>query len=238
MKHRRLLILTFSLFILSACASSSIGTYRVQPGDTLSIIAKRHNMSTAQLASMNNIANPNLIKVGETLKVKGGRSSGTKVRDPRGSSTPPSTGIARRDSGPVGKAGENTPPPASSGTTTVKGWVKPTDGAIVKRYNPNIPGQKGIQIAGSPNQQIRAANSGEVVFAGEGNSGYGQLIIIKHGGNTYSAYGYLSSVSVRVGQKVKAGESIATMGTSVDSRTVLYFEIRNGNKTINPEQYI
>ncbi len=234
MRYWRPTLLFCTTLFLYAC--SSVGTYKVKRGDTLSLIAERHNMSTAQLARMNNISNPNLIKVGEVLRVKGG-SKGSSVRDPRRSSSS-SGGIARRDSGPVGKAGENAPAYQDTGSTSVKGWVRPTSGTVVKQYNPNVPGQKGIQIAGSPNQRINAANNGEVVFAGQGNSGYGQLVIIKHNSNTYSAYGYLSSVTVREGQRVRKGDQIATMGTSVDGRTVLYFEIRAGGKTLNPERYI
>jgi LysM repeat protein len=44
-------------------------SYRVAPGDTLSGIAEQHGVSTAQLASANNIANPNLIFIGQELKV-------------------------------------------------------------------------------------------------------------------------------------------------------------------------
>ncbi|HIW06885.1 MAG TPA: M23 family metallopeptidase, partial [Candidatus Ignatzschineria merdigallinarum] len=104
--------------------------------------------------------------------------------------------------------------------------------------NPNIPGQKGIQIAGTINQPIKAAHDGEVVFAGAGNSGYGQLIIVRHNANTYTAYGYLSSINVKEGTKVKKGQAIAGMGNSFDGRTVLYFEIRTKGQTVNPMNYI
>lgn len=55
----------------------SNGTYTVQAGDALSVIAQKFGMSTSQLASINGISNPNLIYVGQVLKVTGGGSANT-----------------------------------------------------------------------------------------------------------------------------------------------------------------
>ncbi|UNM95334.1 peptidoglycan DD-metalloendopeptidase family protein [Ignatzschineria rhizosphaerae] len=237
MSLKRLTFFLTTLLILSACSS---GTYTVRSGDSLSQIASNHKMSVSDLQRLNNISNPNHIRVGQVLKVSGKAGSAvrsnntTSNRNIAATNTTPQK-IATRDNTVV------TPKPATPKdqvSTGISGWVKPTEGTVVKSYNPNIPGQKGIQIAGTVNQPIKAAHDGEVVFAGAGNSGYGQLIIVRHNANTYTAYGYLSSINVREGAKVKKGQTIAGMGNSFDGRTVLYFEIRTKGQTVNPMNYI
>lgn len=233
MRLKRLTFIILALVILQACGSS--GSYTVRPGDSLSAIARNHKMSLSELQRRNNISNPNHIKVGQVLVVGG--KGGSSVRNNSAKSTSSQTqAIARRDNTIVTPKAPAAPKDRVS--TGISGWIKPTDGAIVKNYNPNIPGQKGIQIAGRPNQPIKAAHDGEVVFAGSGNSGYGQLIILKHNANTYSAYGYLASINTTEGTKVKKGHQIASMGNSFDGRTVLYFEIRTKGQTVNPTNYI
>lgn len=233
MRLKRYTLIIAVLFILQACSSS--GSYTVRPGDSLSKIARDHKMSTSALQKLNNISNPNHIKVGQVLSVNG--KAGSTVRSRNTDSSSGSTQkITRRDNTVITPKAPAAPKDKVS--TGISGWVKPTQGPIVKSYNPNVPGQKGIQIGGSVNQAINAAHNGEVVFAGAGNSGYGQLIILKHNANTYSAYGYLSSINIKEGDKVKKGQQIASMGNSFDGRTVLYFEIRTKGQTVNPLNYI
>lgn len=233
MRLKRYTLIIVALFILQACGST--GSYTVRPGDSLSKIARDHKMSMSALQKLNNISNPNHIKVGQVLSVNGKAGSAVRNNNAKNSHSNSTQQIARRDNTVV------TPKPAAPKdkvSTGISGWAKPTQGAIVKSYNPNIPGQKGIQIGGTLNQAINAAHNGEVVFAGSGNSGYGQLIILKHNANTYSAYGYLAAINTKEGDRVKKGQQIASMGNSFDGRTVLYFEIRTKGQTVNPLNYI
>ncbi len=232
MHLKRLTLFLITLLIVQACSSTR--EYTVRPGDSLSKIAQQHNMSVKELQTLNNIANPNLIRAGQTLVVKG-KASAAPVASTVSSSANPQA-LPKRNNTVITPTAA--PPPKDKVATKVKNWRKPTAGTVVRTYNPNVPGQKGIQIAGTLHQPIVAANDGEVVYSGAGNSGYGQLIIIRHNANTYSAYGYLSSINVREGRKVKKGEQIGTMGNSFDGRTVLYFEIRTQGQTVNPMNYI
>lgn len=234
MHLKRLSLIILALVILQACGSS--GSYTVRKGDSLSAIARSHKMSLSELQRMNKISNPNHIRVGQVLTVSGKGGSVVRGNSAKSNSNSNPQAIARRDNTIVTPKAPAAPKDRVA--TGISGWIKPTDGPIVKSYNPNIPGQKGIQIAGTPNQSIKAAHDGEVVFAGSGNSGYGQLIILKHNANTYSAYGYLSSINAKEGEKVKKGHQIASMGNSFDGRTVLYFEIRTKGQTVNPTNYI
>ena len=220
-------------FILIITACSSYGTYTVRSGDSLSSIASRHNISVAEISRINNISNPNHIRAGQTLKVRGG----AKVKDSR------SSYASNNNYKPTAKRNSDHSIQASSTYTNqpipkMGGWQKPTRGKVVRSFNPNLPGHKGIQIAGNMNQTVNSANNGIVAYAGQGSGGFGQLVMIKHANNVYTAYGYLSSISVREGQKVSSGQQIGTMGTSPDGRSVLHFEVRVNGNPINPSRYV
>ena len=64
--------------------------------------------------------------------------------------------------------------------------------------------------------------------------GYGKLVIIKHTDNFLSAYGNNASMLVAEGDKVKAGRSIARVGSSAADREMLHFEIRRDGKPVDP----
>ncbi|HAB84770.1 MAG TPA: peptigoglycan-binding protein LysM, partial [Pseudomonas sp.] len=97
---------------------------------------------------------------------------------------------------------------------------------------------KGIDIAGELGQPVLAASDGTVVYAGSGLRGYGELVIIKHSDTYVSAYGHNRRLLVREGQQVKAGQSIAEMGSTGTDRVKLHFEIRRQGKPVDPLQYL
>jgi lipoprotein NlpD len=96
-----------------------------------------------------------------------------------------------------------------------------------------VPGG-GILLSGRLGQDVRAASSGRVVYNGSGLRGYGNLIIIKHADNLLSAYGHNREMLVRDGQEVAAGQVIAHMGVGAEQSPVLYFEIRQNGRPLDP----
>ncbi|MFU0447635.1 murein hydrolase activator NlpD [Pseudocitrobacter faecalis] len=131
-------------------------------------------------------------------------------------------------------------PNASSTTTSapISSWRWPTDGKIIEGFGGSEGGNKGIDIAGSKGQAITATADGRVVYAGNALRGYGNLIIIKHNDDYLSAYAHNDTMLVREQQEVKAGQKIATMGSTGTSSTRLHFEIRYKGKSVNPLQYL
>lgn len=113
-------------------------------------------------------------------------------------------------------------------------WGWPANGRLLRSYDPKSPGKKGISIAGNTGDDVRAAASGKVVYAGSGLSGYGRLIIIKHNQQYLSAYAHNKELLAREGDWVNAGQLIAHMGSSGTSRTQLYFEIRKNQTSVDP----
>lgn len=111
-------------------------------------------------------------------------------------------------------------------STEVGSWRWPTDGKIIDNFSASEGGNKGIDIAGSHGQPVVSTASGRVVYAGNALRGYGNLIIIKHNDDYLSAYAHNDTMLVREQQEVKAGQKIATMGSTGTSSVRLHFEIR------------
>ncbi len=118
-------------------------------------------------------------------------------------------------------------------------WHWPAAGNIVNTYSSTQLSQKGLNIAGKMGRSVTAAESGRVVYSGNGLRGYGNLIIIKHNDDYLSAYAYNKELLVKEQQWVKAGQKIASMGNSgPNSGAELYFEIRYRGKPVNPMRYL
>lgn len=117
-------------------------------------------------------------------------------------------------------------------------WQWPTTGRVVQGFSNSEGGNKGIDIAGQKGQDVRAAAAGKVVYAGNALEGYGNLIIIKHEDSFLSAYAHNDRILVDEQDNVKAGQKIATMGSTGTSSNKLHFEIRHEGKSIDPTRYL
>ncbi|MDH0702458.1 peptidoglycan DD-metalloendopeptidase family protein [Pseudomonas toyotomiensis] len=228
------------------------GHYVVQRGDTLYSIAFRFGWDWKALAAHNGLRDPYLIRVGQTIRFDN-RPLGSS--QPVASTPPPATSPAVTQPVPSRPPVAVTAPPATQparppvantpATTPVtpvsrsaSGWSWPTEGTVISRFSSNGSLNKGIDIAGQLGQPVLAASDGSVVYAGSGLRGYGELIIIKHSDTYVSAYGHNRRLLVREGQQVKAGQSIAEMGSTGADRVKLHFEIRRQGKPVDPLQYL
>ncbi len=100
---------------------------------------------------------------------------------------------------------------------------------------------KGIDIAGPGvgGKKIIASQSGTVAVAGNSRDGYGNHVVINHGNGLQTVYAHCQKVSVYVGQKVSAGEEIASVGSTGDSTgNHLHFEVRKNGSAQNPLKYV
>lgn len=92
----------------------------------------------------------------------------------------------------------------------------------------------GIDFAAPTGTPIQAARDGEVLFAGT-RGGYGNTVVIDHGGKTETLYAHASELLVKAGDKVRAGDEIAKVGsTGRSTGPHLHFEIREGGKRVDP----
>ncbi|MFI1726820.1 M23 family metallopeptidase [Streptomyces sp. NPDC020489] len=140
---------------------------------------------------------------------------------------------------------------AAAGTSGAASWVDP-----VKKYKLSASfaqaggmwqsTHSGQDFAVSSGTKVFAAHGGTVVKAGGNGAGdgpaYGNAIVIKHGGKTYSQYAHLSRIEVKVGQVVKTGQRIALSGnTGNSSGPHLHFEVRttaNYGSAIDPVAFL
>jgi lipoprotein NlpD len=127
--------------------------------------------------------------------------------------------------------------PAASGEGDKLDWTWPAKGRIVAGFS-ETANLKGIDIAGTAGEAVRASAPGRVVYAGSGLRGYGKLIIIKHNGTYLSAYAHNREILVKEGQQVTRGQKIAEMGNSDADQVKLHFEIRRHGKPIDPTKYL
>ena len=96
----------------------------------------------------------------------------------------------------------------------------------------------GVDIGAPYGTNIYAANSGTVVVAGYNTGGYGNYVIINHGGGYSTLYAHCSSLRVSRGQQVQRGQVIANCGsTGMSTGPHIHFEIQLNGKTTNPMQY-
>lgn len=116
----------------------------------------------------------------------------------------------------------------------------PVKGEILSHYG-EASGKfkEGISIATSQGTPVKAASNGEVIYVGNDSEGFGQLIIVKHDNDIMTAYAHNNSILVQKGQKVVKGQAIAKVGKTGEAKTSqLYFSIRKGKTTLNPEASI
>jgi lipoprotein NlpD len=247
--------------LLGACADTAADgppSYVVRPEDTLYSIAWRHDLDYRDLARWNNIGADFRISVGQVLVLGPGRASPRAAPKPvtPPANPPPGTPGSRAQTTPqVGKprplpesaaSAPNTSAPSASASAPslppappravpsaaigASRWVWPTDRVGAPRP---VPGG-GILLSGRLGQDVRAASAGRVVYTGSGLRGYGNLVIIKHADSLLSAYAHNREMLVHDGQQVAPGQVIAHMGEGSHQAAVLYFEIRQNGKPVDP----
>ena len=95
----------------------------------------------------------------------------------------------------------------------------------------------GVDIGASYGTPILASNGGTVTLAGW-NSGYGNCVVIDHGGGKATLYGHMSSIGVSKGQSVTKGQQIGRVGSTGNSTGPhIHFEILINGSAVNPMQY-
>jgi murein DD-endopeptidase MepM/ murein hydrolase activator NlpD len=113
----------------------------------------------------------------------------------------------------------------------------PARGRIIQGFKAG--GNDGINISVPAGTSVRAAESGVVVYAGDGLKGYGNLVLIKHPNGFVTAYGNNAELEVKRGEQVKRGQVIAKSGdTGNVNAPQLHFELRKGSTPVDPTNYL
>ncbi|MCC6346244.1 MAG: peptidoglycan DD-metalloendopeptidase family protein [Nitrospirales bacterium] len=121
----------------------------------------------------------------------------------------------------------------------------PVQGSVIIQYGAqidplfNLPVfRSGIHIRTSTGASVKAVHEGKVVFADE-FKGYGQLVIVNHGGGYHTLYGNLAKIFLRNGAIINENQPLGETGESGTLGTSgLYFEIRYKGKPLDPQQWL
>ena len=117
----------------------------------------------------------------------------------------------------------------------------PLTGQVLAGFGGVMPDghrSNGLLIAGAAGSEVRAVAAGRVAYA-DWLKGYGLLLIIDHGGGWMSLYAFNDSLLKNVGDKVGAGEAIASVGSSGgQGRPALYFELRHDGQPADPRGWL
>ena len=97
--------------------------------------------------------------------------------------------------------------------------------------------RNGIEIAAPAGTAVRAVHPGTVSYA-DILSGFGNLVIVDHGSNAYTVYGYLASMTVAQGSAVDAGAELGRVGATPAGPAAVYFEVRIDGRSVDPVQWL
>lgn len=237
------------------------GYYTVKPSDTLVRIALDNGQNWKDLARWNGLDNPNLIEVGQVLRVAppgtdpapaGARPVVAAKVEPKPLETRAASAPATAGSGAATAAAPPTNSAASAASVVAApvaavavtpaqgddalGWMWPASGPVTTVFDEVK--SKGLAIAGKAGDPVLAAADGRVVYAGSGLRGYGNLVIVKHNATYLTAYAHNQALLVKEDQAVRRGQKIAEMGSTDAERVQLHFEIRKLGKPIDPAKLL
>ncbi|NOR52025.1 MAG: peptidoglycan DD-metalloendopeptidase family protein [Gammaproteobacteria bacterium] len=215
--------------------------HRVKKGETLYAIAFKYGVNVRTLALNNAIKAPYKIYVGDNLTIIPQANSSENFN--REQNTPSQSVVLKTqkriaiNSNNKRQANRQTKNQQSYNSNRKAHWGWPARGKVVTTFSPKDH-RKGIDIRGKVGNKVVAADSGNVVYSGNGLLGYGNLIIIRHNSSYLSAYGHNRKLLVKEGVKVAKGEKIAEMGSTRKKGAILHFEIRRNGKPVNPVRYL
>ncbi|KQP14384.1 peptidoglycan DD-metalloendopeptidase family protein [Pseudorhodoferax sp. Leaf267] len=244
------------------------GYYTVKPGDTLIRIGLDTGQNWRDIARWNAMENPNLIEVGQALRVTPPPASSVAAAE-GGVLTRPVAPASAAAPTPLGPAGASSAP--RPGTTVATAPVAPPPAPVASAVPAPAPmappvaapsggdgddmafiwptsgnmisgfdevKNKGVDLAGRAGDAVLAAADGKVVYAGAGLRGYGNLVILKHNNTYLTAYAHNQTLLVKEDQTVRKGQKVAEMGSSDADRVKLHFEIRRQGKPVDPMKYL
>jgi murein hydrolase activator len=117
----------------------------------------------------------------------------------------------------------------------------PTVGTVLKRFGgpPTSRGSSanGIEIGAQEGAEAHAIHDGVVAFA-DTFAGFGNLVILDHGSDTFSLYGNLLDIAVKKGAHVAHGQPVGTVGATPAGAAALYFELRVDGQPVDPLQWL
>lgn len=207
--------------------SASRVYHHVKSGQTLWSISRAYKVDLQTLRRANGLSKTHVLQVGQQLYIPGATQQRQVVsRCPCGSKSPH----------PDSNGAFPHAPPESE--TIPFHW--PVQGAVTRQFQRSgAQRHDGLDISAPKGTVIRAVADGKVIFSDWGPGGYGRLVIMRHEAGLVTVYAHNERNLVRVGQEVKQGEAIATVGRSGRATGYhLHFEVRRKTVPVSPYKFL
>lgn len=230
--------------------------HQVASGESLYTIARRYNVTAQAIIQSNGFSSPDKIFVGQKLVIPG-KASQLAALGPQGNQPAaveqPIEKVAAVDPSAIAPVTPLEVKPAAKPVEVAK--VEPSKPLEQPKSEPVLSGADkfrwpisgrvitdfanskgtGINIEAPEGAAVRAAENGQVIYAGSGVEGYGNLILIRHPNGYVSAYAHLQQMNVAKGTVVNRGDNIGAAGkTGSVSKPQLHFELRKGATPVDP----
>lgn len=216
--------------------------HQVAAGETAWSIARKYDVSVADLAQWNGLPEAMTLRVGQRLMipVKGQQPAAkpTLTAPGVGSPTPrpPSAAepLPAEKTAPAAKPVDKPSTDLGATRTAASGtgrFQMPVAGSIIRTYQKGR--NEGIDISAPAGTEVKAAGSGTVAAITRDTEGV-PIVVIRHDGDLMTVYAGLDKLTVAKGDKVSAGQ---TLGSS-SAAGILHFEVRRGFESVDPETFL
>jgi murein DD-endopeptidase MepM/ murein hydrolase activator NlpD len=229
-KHVYLLLCTLAAL---GCATSGAGKpmhpdhlpgtwHVVVAGETVGSIAEQAGIPLEDLLEINGLKRGEALAPGRTLFILGKPAVEPTAAEAPSPTAPNSTA---------------TPPAAKSNAPLRWPVAAPhLTSAFGTRWGKN---HEGIDMAAPVGTSVFAAAAGDVIYAGDHVRGYGNMVVVKHGGDLVTVYAHNSLLLVHTGDRVSVGQEIARIGdTGRSTAPHLHFEVRRGEVPQDPMPFL
>lgn len=260
------ILLAFMAMPLAAQSADpkTVTEYVVKSGETLGGIANRVEVPRILIVEANGLTPPYALRAGQKLVIPRRRShtvtegeTGLGIALEYGvgwSAIATANGIDPKTALKAGQkltiptvtrapmpAAAASPSPAAAPSPAAVRYAWPVTGRIRRSFAPRQGGSfhDGIDILSPANTPVRASAAGTVIFAGDGPKEYGKTVIIHHGNRWTTTYSFLSRITVKDGDPVRAGERVGLVGeTGLATEPQLHFEVRRNREALDPVRHL
>nr|WP_245781000.1 M23 family metallopeptidase [Litoreibacter janthinus] len=224
--------------------------HQVGRGETAYSIARLYNVSARSLAEWNGLGPDLEVREGQYLLIPVAKDGSPTVKSPvqetavvapgAGSPTPqppsatkplPAEKIAPKVTPAAAPAATPAAPQAAASKTAK--LLTPVSGSVLRPYKKRS--NEGIDIAASTGTAVKAAADGEVAAITR-DTDQVPILVLRHSGNLLTVYANISDITVKKGDKVSRGKTIAKVGKG--SPSFLHFEVREGFESVDPAPFL
>ncbi|WP_298257050.1 peptidoglycan DD-metalloendopeptidase family protein [uncultured Litoreibacter sp.] len=222
--------------------------HQVGRGETAYSVARLYNVSARSLAEWNGLGPDLEVREGQYLLIPVAKDGSATVKAPAtevaavapGAGTPTPQPPSATKPLPDQKIEPKVTPAAATAAVAPKATasktaklLQPVSGSVLRPYKKRK--NEGIDIAASTGTPVKAAADGEVAAITR-DTDQVPILVLRHSGNLLTVYANISDISVKKGDKVSRGKTIAKVGKG--SPSFLHFEVREGFESVDPAPFL